>query len=182
MSSFDDIRQAYIDKTKFLEENYNRNLPFQDTMFDRWERAAYLNFGEGSSIYNSALVYGKVKIGKNVWIGPYVILDGSADDLVIGDGATISAGVHIYTHDNVLKTISGGKLSMKSGGVQIGSNTYIGAHSIINMNVAIGDQVIIGANSFVNKNVLTREIFAGTPAKKIGSIIETENGFDIQYG
>ena len=59
------------------EQNYNRMLPFGDYLIDRWEKAKFLGFGEGTSIYDNVLVIGDVKVGKNTWIGPNVILDGS---------------------------------------------------------------------------------------------------------
>lgn len=62
----------------FLEE-LNRSLPFADLLFDRWERAKMLGFGEGTSVYDSAYIFGDVKVGKNTWIGPFTILDGSGD-------------------------------------------------------------------------------------------------------
>lgn len=44
-------------------------------------------------MYNNVLVLGRVKVGRNTWIGPGCILDGSGGDLQIGDWCSISAGV-----------------------------------------------------------------------------------------
>jgi len=52
----------YEDRDKELREQFRRSLPFQDAMFDRWERARLLGFEEGVSIYNSALVFGDVRV------------------------------------------------------------------------------------------------------------------------
>ena len=82
------------------QERFQRDLPIEELLFDRWERARHLGFGEGTSIYHSALVYGDVKVGKGTWIGPSTLLDGS-HGLTIGDSCSISAGVNIYTHDTV---------------------------------------------------------------------------------
>ena len=46
------------------------SLPLADYFVDRWDKARLLGFGEGSSIYDSSLVIGDVKIGKNAWVGP----------------------------------------------------------------------------------------------------------------
>jgi hypothetical protein len=91
---------------RFLEE-LNRHLPFADMLFDRWERAKLLGFGEGTSIYDSCHVFGKVSVGKNTWIGPFTILDGSGS-LSIGSNCSISASVQIYSHDTVQWAVSGG--------------------------------------------------------------------------
>ena len=61
---------------KMLRE-FNRSLPFADLLFNRWQRAQKLGFGKDTSIYDSSVVLGNVKVGKNTWIGPYTILDGS---------------------------------------------------------------------------------------------------------
>lgn len=82
---------------------FNRSLPLNETLLDRWDRAKKLGFGKDTSIYDSSLVFGEIKVGKNCWIGPFTIIDGSGG-LEIGDFCTISVGVHIYTHDNVKQT------------------------------------------------------------------------------
>ncbi len=78
-----------------INEKWQRTLPFGDYIVDRWKKAECLGFGEGSTIYDSSLVFGDVKVGKNTWIGPFTILDGSGG-LEIGSNCSISAGVQIY--------------------------------------------------------------------------------------
>lgn len=175
------LEKVYYLKSDEIKEKYKRNIPFQDAMFDRWERAAKLGFGEGSNVYNSAFIFGDVKVGKNVWIGPYTILDGSAGELIIGDGCSIASGTHIYTHDTVLATLSGGQHPKISGDVSIGENTYIGSQTIINVGVSIGSQCVVAANSFVNKSMPTRTIFGGTPAVQIGSVIVKHDEIILKY-
>ena len=175
------LKVAYDMQNGEIKKKYDRSLPFQDTMFDRWERAKELGFGEGSNIYNSAFVFGNVKVGRGVWVGPYTILDGSAGELVIEDGCSISSGVHIYTHDTVISTLSGGKNAKVGGNVSIGGNTYIGSQSIINCGVSIGEQCVVAANSFVNKSIKDRSIFAGTPAKQIGSVVVENDEIRLEY-
>lgn len=148
---------------------FNRSLPFAETLLDRWERAKKLGFGDNSSIYDSALVFGDTKVGANVWIGPNTIIDGSGG-LTIGDFCTISVGVHIYTHDNVKQTLTSGKHPIERSPVQIGNNVYIAPNAIITKGVSIGNFCIIGAHAFVNKDVPDNSIVIGQPAKVVGSI------------
>ena len=89
------------------KKEFNRVLPYGDYFVDRWEKAKYLGFGEGTSVYDNVIVFENVKVGKNTWIGPNVILDGSGG-LEIGNNCSISAGVQIYSHDSVYWAISGG--------------------------------------------------------------------------
>jgi acetyltransferase-like isoleucine patch superfamily enzyme len=145
---------------------FNRVLPLNEMITDRWEKANYLGFGKGSSIYDSSIVLGNVKVGRNTWIGPFTLLDGSGN-LKIGDNCSISAGVQIYTHDSVQWAISGGLEPYQYGEVNIGSNCYIGPNTIIAKDVNIGSGTIIGANSFVNRSFPGGIKIAGNPAKEI---------------
>ena len=147
---------------KIKKEKFNRSLPFGDYFVDRWEKARLLGFGEGTSIYDNVLVLGDVKVGKNCWIGPNVILDGSGG-LEIGDYVSISAGVQIYSHDSVKWAISGGKEGYEYAKTIIGSNVYIGPNVIIQKGVKIGNRVIIGANSFVNRDIPDNSKAYGSP-------------------
>jgi len=147
---------------------FNRVLPIGDYISNRWEKAKYLGFGEGSSIYDSSLVLGDVKVGKNCWIGPFTILDGSGAELRIGNGCDISAGVQIYTHDTVDRVINGEEI--KSAPVIIGNNCYIAPNVVITKGVKIGDRVVIGANSFVNRDIPSNSKAYGTPARVVEEI------------
>lgn len=156
---------------------YERSLPFNETFFDRWERAKKLGFGEKTSIYDSAMVLGKVQVGKNCWIGPYSIIDGSGG-LQIGDYCTISAGVHIYSHDNVMQTLSSGIIPIEREKVLIGNNVYIGPNAIIVKGVEIGNFCVIGASSFINKNVPDKSIVVGQPGRHVGKV-ELKDGVPV---
>ena len=125
------LRHLHAEKNAELERRFDRNLSFADGLFDRWERAAHLGFEEGASIYDSALVFGKVTVEANTWIGPYTLLDGSGGGIAIGRWCSISSGVQIYTHDTVHRVLSGGLLPRREGAVSIGDCSYIGSQSII---------------------------------------------------
>ena len=141
---------------------WNRVLPLGDYLVDRWDKARLLGFGEGSSIYDSSLVIGDVKVGRGCWVGPFTILDGSGG-LVIGDGCTISAGAHVYSHDNVEQTLSGAPIERSP--TRIGDHTYLGPNAVVARGVTIGDHVVIGANSFVSTDIPDRVRAAGNPAR-----------------
>ena len=148
-------------------ERHARVVPLADYFVDRWDKARLLGFGEGSSIYDSSMVIGDVKVGKSCWVGPFTILDGSGG-LEIGDDCTFSAGVHVYTHDSVKTTLSGAPIVRKP--VRIGSRVYIGPHSVIACGVVIGDRVVIGANSLVLADVPSGTKVAGNPARHLGEV------------
>ena len=149
-------------------EKWDRTLPFADYLVDRWEKAAILGFGKGSTVYDSSLVIGDVRVGENTWVGPFTILDGSGG-LEIGSSCTISAGVQIYSHDNIKKTVTGGVEPIEHSSTRIGDRCYIGPNTTIVKGVTIGDGCIIGANSLVLEDIASGSIAHGTPCRVVDS-------------
>lgn len=159
-----------------MKNEYNRVLPTGELLFNRFDKANYLKCGEGTSIYDTSVIMGDIKIGENVWIGPYTLLEGINAKLTIGNYVSIDTGVTIYTHDSTKYHVSGGKNSFLSGDVSIGDNTVIGTMSMISCGVSIGNKCVIAAHSFVNCDVPDNSIVAGIPAKIIGKVMENEDG------
>src|SRR5215475_11536630 len=81
--------QILTDRKK---QQFNRRVSIGDLLTERAGNAAAYDFGEGTTMYDNVLVLGNVKVGKNTWIGPNCILDGSGYELRIGDWCDISAG------------------------------------------------------------------------------------------
>ncbi|OSZ82396.1 acetyltransferase [Chitinophagaceae bacterium IBVUCB1] len=169
------LKRLFYSKRNKMKKQYNRVLPVNELFTDRWEKAKYLGFGEGTSVYDSCNVFGDVKVGNDTWIGPYTILDGTGG-LSIGSNCSISAGVHIYTHNTVKWAVSGGKEKYEYNAVSIGDNCFIGPQSMVQNGVAIGKHCIVAANSFVNNHVNDFAIVAGNPAKQIGEVVINADG------
>ena len=164
-----------------MAERHQRDLPLQDLLTDRWERARALGFGEGSSIYQSAYVYGDVSVGAGTWIGPNVLLDGSGG-LRIGSGCDISAGVQVYSHDTVERTVSEGRREISHAPTAIGDHSHIGAAAVVAKGVTIGDHAVIGACAFVNRDVAPYTVAAGVPARAIGRVVvDADGGVTLLY-
>ena len=176
----DELRQLYEDLRSDMREQWNRDLPFDELLFDRWERARGLGFGEESSIYQAAYVYGDVQVGDHTWVGPFTVLDGSGG-LRIGSFCSISTGVHIFTHDSVRWALSGGACEYERAPVKIGDCCHIGAHSVVAKGVSIGDHVVIGADSFVKQDVPAYSIAAGTPCQVIGRVVVEGSDVQLHY-
>ena len=158
------LRATYESLRSKMRDNWDRDLPFEELLFDRWERARSLGFGEGSSIYHNSYVYGKVSVGRNTWIGPFTLLDGTGG-VDIGDYCSISAGVHIYTHDSVEWATSGGEAEIQRAPTRIGNRCYIGPYTIVAKGVTLGDGCIIGAQSLVLRDIPAGAKAWGTPAR-----------------
>jgi len=158
------IVEEYLRRRDEVSKKFKRVLSLGDYFVDRWEKATYLGFGKGTSIYDSSVVIGDVSIGENTWVGPFVVLDGSGT-LVIGSNCSISAGVQIYTHDSVQWAITAGKEGYQYASTVIHDSCYIGPNVIIQKGVTIGTGCIVGANSFVNQSLPPFATAYGNPVK-----------------
>lgn len=158
------LRAFWLARRREVHGRYTRTLPFGDYVVDRWEKARELGFGEGTSIYDSALVLGDVRVGARTWIGPGVVLDGSAG-LSIGSNCTICAGVQIYSHDSVQWALSGGAAPYDYAATSIGDNCYIGPNTVIAKGVRIGTGCLIGACSLVLGDVPAGARAFGIPCR-----------------
>ena len=173
--SLSSLREFLLSRRAEVASKFNRVLPFGDYISDRWEKARELGFGEGASIYDSAHVFGDVKVGKGTWVGPFTVLDGSGGGLQVGNNCSISAGVQIYTHDTVTWATSGGEVSATQAPTSIGNNCYLGPNVVIAMGVTLGDGCVVGAQSFVNRSFPAGSRIAGSPARLVSREPSKEN-------
>ena len=123
-----------------------------------------------------------VSIGKNTYISPKAYLDSHKPaKIIIGENCYITRNVIILNHTDTRK---GGPMSIweNIGGkrefadVVIGDNVFIAVGSVIMPGVKIGSDSIIGALSLVTKDVLQGTIVAGAPAKPIGNTLDHVRG------
>lgn len=152
------------------KEKWNRSVPFGELLNNRLEKANFLGYGEGTSIYDNVLILGEVSVGANTWIGPSTVLDGTGG-LKIGSNCSISAGVHLYSHDTVDWAISGGVKEYEYAPTEIGDNCYIGPNTVVAKGVHIGKGAVIGAMSLVLKDIPENTIAFGSPCKVIRKIV-----------
>src|SRR2546425_13378932 len=82
----------------------------------------------------------------------------------IGSYTVVTFGAAILTHDYVNK---------RNRDVRIGSNCFIGAHSIILPGVTIGDNCIVAAMSVVARDVPAGSLVTGNPARIVETNVKT---------
>ena len=169
------LRELHAGLRQGMREKWRRSLPFEDELFDRWERAAFLGFGREASIYQQSYVYDDVRVGEHTWIGPMTLLDGTGG-LTIGDYCSVSSGVQIYTHDTVKWALSGGKAKYEYAPVRIGDCCFLGPLAVVARGVTIGEHSIVGAHSFVNRDVPAFTMVAGAPARPVARVEVTAEG------
>jgi acetyltransferase-like isoleucine patch superfamily enzyme len=172
------LQQLHLVRQGEILARWQRALPFGDEITDRWQKAQALGFGAGSSVYDSAIVIGDVRVGEKTWIGPFTILDGSGG-LTIGSTCSISAGVQIYTHDSVRWALSGGRAEYEHAPVSIGDHTYLGPEVIVTRGVNVGRHCLVGANSIVNKDLPDYSIAYGSTCRIVGRV-EVGPGGEVQ--
>lgn len=174
--------QQWMDaKRDEMRERYHRVLPSGELIFNRFDKARYLGFGKDSSIYDTSVVMGDVKVGAHVWIGPYTILEGAGGKLVIGDWVSINSGVMIFTHDSTKHYVSGGRAPVEKGDVTINSYTVIGSGAMIRHGVTIGKHCVIGAHSMVTRDIPDYSIAVGVPAHIIGKTVLAGDEVKFEY-
>ena len=146
--------------------NYGRLNPFYENLSDWKQRGNKWNGSNNITIYNSTTIVGDVLIGEHTWVGPFCSLDGSGG-LKIGEYCSVSASVHILTHDTVDWATSGGQKPYRYAQTAIGDNCFIGTGSIILPGVTLGKKCVVGAGSVVNCSFPDGCRIAGVPARLI---------------
>lgn len=93
-------------------------------------------------------------------------------NLRIGDNVQITHGVTILDHgyDWSVAKCKYGLVLGNTGQIDIGSNVFIGANSVILPNVHVGNNVIIGAGSIVNSDIPSDSVAVGNPCKVVKSL------------
>ena len=117
-----------------------------------------LEIGDNSGVGINCEVYGPVKIGQNVMMGPEVVIYTSG-----------------HRHDRTdIPMVAQGRDEIKE--VSIGNDGWIGRRVMIMPGVKIGDGCIIGAGAVVTKDIPDYSIAAGVPAKVLKSrLSDTRN-------
>lgn len=107
-----------------------------------------------------------VRIGKNVEIGYFVIIDNLYPEaVVIDDDVTISARSTLLAHDEA-RAYAQGAPELR-GSVHVGRGAFVGVHCVILPGVTIGERAIVGAGSVVTRDVPPRTTAVGVPARVI---------------
>ena len=115
-----------------------------------------------SFIHPSAIISGKVNLGKGCFIGPNCIL---TTNITLGDHSLLNRGNHIG-HDCIIGdffSLMPG--SIISGNNEIGNCVYLGANSTTREKIKICDEVKIGMNSGVLTDITQSGTYIGTPVK-----------------
>jgi acetyltransferase-like isoleucine patch superfamily enzyme len=116
---------------------------------------------------------GIIEIGLDSQIGPCTVLYGGKSGIIIGKYVMVgphvmfAVGSHNYKQTDV-PMLCAEELNSK-GPIIVEDDVWIGAHCVICDGVHIATGCVIGAGAVVTKSTEAYGIYAGVPARKIGS-------------
>ena len=137
-------------------------------------RTALCRGGRKRAAYaKRAGIYGLM--GSNVVMTPLFIPPYS-QLIRIHDNVIIARGVEFVTHNMISSVLNripeaaeGHRFREQVGCIEIMDNCFIGINSVIMHGVRIGPNVIVAAGSVVTRDCEPNSVYAGVPARRIGS-------------
>ncbi len=124
---------------------------------------------EGAAIAAHAFVHGPVTLGPHVSVNPYVTIDGGQRGIEIGEGTRIATRAALFAFDHGIAREQGVRSQpVRSQGIRVGRDVWIGANATITDGVELGDGVVVGAGAVVTRSVEPYAIVGGVPARVIG--------------
>lgn len=103
--------------------------------------------------------WGTICIGDNVSIGDGVIIS-ATHSITIGERSSIAAYCYLVDHDH--PTVD---KSAAMAPITVGRNVWFGTHAVVLKGVEIGSDSVIGAGSVVTKSVPDKSVVAGVPGR-----------------
>ena len=121
--------------------------------------------------------YGKhIEVGKNFFANyNCTIID--VAKVVIGDNCQMGPNVSIYTAGHPVHPVARNSAYEYGIEVTIGDNVWIGGNTVILPGVHIGSNTVIGAGSVVTHDIPDWVVAAGNPCKVIRKITEEDFGY-----
>jgi len=104
------------------------------------------DIGEGTQVYEFAVIRASVKIGRNVVIHPHVVINSGT---ILGDGVEVFPGAVIGKEPKGAGALARQPNFEKH--VFIGNNSSIGPHAVIFYDVEIGQNTMIGDGASIRE-------------------------------
>lgn len=125
-----------------------------------------IQIGTNTKVVGPIECTGKLRVGKNCWIGKNLIVNGNGI-VEIGDNCDIAPEVTFLTGGHEI----GGECRRAGMGeiytIFVGNGVWIGARSTLLRNIVVGDGAVVAACSCVHRNVETNTLVGGVPARKV---------------
>jgi len=140
---------------------------------------------EGTFVHPSAVLIGDVIVGAGCYIGPCASLRGDFGRLEVRAGANLQDNcvMHGFPGTDTIVEEDGhiGHGAILHGCI-VRRNALVGMNAVINDNAVIGESAIVAAMAFVKAGMVvpSRTLVAGTPARIIRELSETELAWKIE--
>lgn len=181
-----DREMAYISDRAVMEEQkrtrkiLHRLNTVDPSDFDEIGRLVKELFGKSDKAFVNPPFYCDygfhIETGKNFFANyNCTIIDVAR--VTIGDNCQFAPNVSIYTAGHPVHPDSRNSLYEYGIGVSIGDNVWIGGSTVILPGVHIGSNTVIGAGSVVTKDIPDWVVAAGNPCKVIRKIIEEDRRY-----
>lgn len=149
----------------------------EGTMVHPLAEVATENIGEGTRIWQYAVVLPKARIGADCNICAHVFIE---NDVVLGDRVTVKSGVQLWDGLRVADDVFIGPNATFTNDrfprsrtphtmleTFIGAGASIGAGAVILPGLTIGPGAMVAAGAVVTKNVAARSLVQGNPARHV---------------
>ena len=181
-----DREMAYISDRAVMEEQkrtrkiLHRLNTVDPSDFDEIGRLVKELFGKSDKAFVNPPFYCDygfhIETGKNFFANyNCTIIDVAR--VTIGDNCQFAPNVSIYTAGHPVHPDSRNSLYEYGIGVTIGDNVWIGGSTVILPGVHIGSNTVIGAGSVVTKDIPDWVVAAGNPCKVIRKITEEDRRY-----
>lgn len=181
-----DREMAYISDDAVMEEQkvcrrILQELNFADRSdFDEISRIVKKLLGKSENAFINPPFYcdygSHIEVGKNFFANyNCTIID--VAKVTIGDNCQMAPNVSIYTAGHPLHPVSRNSLYEYGISVTIGDNVWIGGNTVILPGVHIGSNTVIGAGSVVTKDIPDWVVAAGNPCRVIRKITDEDKKY-----
>ncbi|WP_019026678.1 acyltransferase [Colwellia piezophila] len=133
-----------------------------------------ISIGNNTRIDDFCILSGKLTLGSNIHLAPFVLLAGGDEGIIMDDFSGCAYHVQIFSQsdDYSGKTMTNPTIPVEyknefKKAVSIGKHAIIGASSIIFPGVSLAEGCSVGALTLVNKSTKPWGIYLGNPAKRI---------------
>lgn len=128
-----------------------------------------VRIGDRCAIAAQAFLHGPITLEDEVSVNAGARLDGGSKGITVGRGTRIASGAAIYAFDHrMAPERSIREQTVRSKGVVIGADCWIGANAGLTDGVHIGDHAVVAMGAVITRDVPDWAIVAGVPAQVIG--------------
>ena len=125
--------------------------------------------GDRCAVAAQAFLHGPLTLGDDVSINAGARLDGGRKGIAVGHGTRIASGAVLYAFDHGMKPDRDIKdQPVRSRGIRIGRDVWIGANAGVTDGVTIGDHAVVAMGAVVTRDVPDWAMVAGVPAVVMG--------------